>query len=85
MMPTLTFILVGALFVVMALATSVLKRLPLSTSLLYLGAGYAVGPGGLGLIDLGLEGGRIDSCDQLTLGHFGVEISEQGQNVPRHL
>ena len=52
MTSTLTFILAGALFVVMALATSVLKRLPLSTSLLYLATGYAVGPAVLGLIDL---------------------------------
>ena len=36
----------------MALATSVLQRLPLSTSLLYLATGYAVGPAGLGLLDL---------------------------------
>ena len=49
---TLPFILAGALFVVMALATSVLQRLPLSTSLLYLATGYAVGPAGLGLLDL---------------------------------
>ena len=49
---TLPFILTGALFVVMALATSVLQRLPLSTSLLYLATGYAVGPAGLGLLDL---------------------------------
>ena len=49
---TLPFILTGALFVVMALATSVLQRLPLSTSLLYLAIGYAVGPAGLGLLDL---------------------------------
>jgi NhaP-type Na+/H+ or K+/H+ antiporter len=48
----LPFILAGALFVVMALATSVLQRLPLSTSLLYLATGYAVGPAGLGLLDL---------------------------------
>ena len=47
----LLFILAGALFVVMALATSVLQRLPLTTSLLYLAAGYAVGPAGLGLLE----------------------------------
>ena len=47
---TLIFILAGALFVVMALATSVLRRLPLTTSVLYLGAGYAVGGAGLRLI-----------------------------------
>ena len=46
------FILAGALFVVMALASSVLQRLPLTTSLLYLAAGFALGPAGLGLLDL---------------------------------
>ena len=50
MSATLLFILVGAMFVVMALATSVLRRLPLTTSLLYLGVGYAIGGAGLGLI-----------------------------------
>ncbi|HEX2034261.1 MAG TPA: cation:proton antiporter [Chloroflexota bacterium] len=49
---TLTFILVGVLFVVMALATSVLKRLPLTAALLYLAAGYAMGPAFLALIEL---------------------------------
>src|SRR5687767_8077198 len=43
---------VGALLVVMALLGSVLKRLPLSTSLLYLIAGVALGPHGAGLIRL---------------------------------
>ncbi len=52
MTATIWFILVGALFVVMALATSVLKRLPLTTSLLYLGTGYAMGPAGFGLLAL---------------------------------
>ncbi|MDQ3702563.1 MAG: sodium:proton antiporter [Chloroflexota bacterium] len=52
MTATTWFVLIGALFVVMALATSVLKRLPLTTSLLYLGVGYAVGPAGFGLLAL---------------------------------
>lgn len=44
------FVIVGLLFVVMALAGSVLKRLPLSTSMLYLAAGAALGPLGAGLL-----------------------------------
>ena len=44
------FVVVGLLFVVMALAGSVLKRLPLSTSMLYLAAGAALGPLGAGLL-----------------------------------
>lgn len=42
------FLLIGLLLVAMALAGSVLKRLPLSASLLYLGVGFAVGRLGLG-------------------------------------
>ncbi len=45
------FVIVGLLFVVMALAGSVLKRLPLSTAMLYLAAGAALGPLGAGLLD----------------------------------
>lgn len=44
------FVVVGLLFVVMALAGSVLKRLPLSTSMLYLAVGAALGPLGVGLL-----------------------------------
>ncbi|MGV3722858.1 MAG: cation:proton antiporter [Actinomycetota bacterium] len=51
-MTTLIFIAVGALLVVMAVAGSVLKRLPLTTSIVYLGFGMVVGPMGLGLVKL---------------------------------
>jgi NhaP-type Na+/H+ or K+/H+ antiporter len=44
------FLLVGALLVVMALGASMLKRLPLSTSMLYLAVGFALGPLGFGLV-----------------------------------
>jgi NhaP-type Na+/H+ or K+/H+ antiporter len=47
----LWFVVAGLLFVAMALAGTLLKRLPLTTSLLYLGVGVAIGPAGLGLID----------------------------------
>lgn len=46
----LWFLLVGVLFVVMALSGSLLRRLPLTTSLVYLGVGYGLGPAGAGLI-----------------------------------
>jgi NhaP-type Na+/H+ or K+/H+ antiporter len=45
------FIIIGLLLVAMALGGSVLKRLPLSTSLLYLGVGYGLGRLGLGHLD----------------------------------
>lgn len=44
---TIWFLVVGALLVVMAFGESVLHRLPLSTSMLYLAVGFALGPGGL--------------------------------------
>ncbi|MFP2912189.1 cation:proton antiporter [Pyxidicoccus sp. 3LFB2] len=45
------FIIIGLLLVAMALGGSVLKRLPLSTSLLYLGVGFGLGRLGLGYLD----------------------------------
>lgn len=47
---TLWYVIVGALLVAMALSGSVVKRLPLSTSMLYLFVGAALGPWGAGLI-----------------------------------
>jgi NhaP-type Na+/H+ or K+/H+ antiporter len=44
---TIWFLIVGSLLVVMALGESLLHRLPLSTSMLYLGVGFALGSGGL--------------------------------------
>ena len=43
-------LIAGAIFTVMALSGTLLKRLPLSTSMLYLLAGFALGPAGLGLV-----------------------------------
>ncbi|MBB4637579.1 cation:proton antiporter [Longimicrobium terrae] len=44
------FVLIGVLLVAMALSRSVLRRLPLSTSMLYLGAGFVLGPQVAGLM-----------------------------------
>lgn len=52
MVATVWFIVVGLLFVAMALGGSVLKRLPLTSSLLYLAIGFGLGPYGVGLLDL---------------------------------
>ena len=49
---TLWCIVVGGLLVVMTLGGSFISRLPLSTAMLYLGVGMAVGPWGWGLIKL---------------------------------
>jgi NhaP-type Na+/H+ or K+/H+ antiporter len=46
------FVIIGSLLVVIALAGSVLKRLPLTTSMFYLAVGAALGPAGWGLMNL---------------------------------
>ena len=38
------FIVVGAVFLLMAVSSSLLARLPLSTAMLYLGVGILIGP-----------------------------------------
>lgn len=48
----LWYILIGTLLVAMALSDSMLRRLPLTTAMLYLGGGVALGPVGLGLFVL---------------------------------
>jgi NhaP-type Na+/H+ or K+/H+ antiporter len=49
---SLWYLIVGAVFALMALARSYLQRLPLSTALLYLLVGIGMGPAGLGLLRL---------------------------------
>lgn len=51
---TLWFLIAGGLLIFMALAGSVLKRLPLSTAMVYLAVGLGLGPLGIGLLDLDL-------------------------------
>ena len=62
---SLWFVLAGLLLTFMALAGSVLKRIPLSASLIYLGAGLAIGQLGLGLVSLD------------PLGEFGIAFLER--------
>ncbi len=52
----LWFLIVGGLLVSLALSSTLLKRLPLTTGLLYLGIGFGLGPAGFGLI-------RMDPLD----------------------
>jgi NhaP-type Na+/H+ or K+/H+ antiporter len=46
------FVVAGLVFVIVALSHSVLRRLPVTTAIVYLGIGVIVGPVGLGLIRL---------------------------------
>ena len=65
---TAWYVLVGALLVVMALSPALVKRLPLSTSIVYLAVGIAVGPGGAGLI-------RFDSVEWAGLLERVTELA----------
>lgn len=65
---TLWFVIIGLLLIGMALTSSVLKRLPLSTSFLYLLVGFALGPYGMGLI-------RLDPLDFPRLLEHLTEIA----------
>jgi NhaP-type Na+/H+ or K+/H+ antiporter len=47
----LWFIVAGTVFLLMALSASVLKKLPLTTTMLYLAFGFGIGPAGLALIN----------------------------------
>jgi sodium/hydrogen antiporter len=51
---TFWFLIAGGLLVFMALAGSVLRRLPLSTAMVYLAVGVALGPLGAGLLQVDL-------------------------------
>jgi sodium/hydrogen antiporter len=51
---TAWFLIVGAIFVAMGVASSMLERLPCSTAMFYLAAGFALGPAGAGLLALSL-------------------------------
>ncbi len=46
------YLVIGGLLVAMALAGSVLKRLPLSASMFYLGLGFVLGPAVLGALEI---------------------------------
>ena len=74
----LWFIVVGALLVGMAAAGTVLKRLPLTTALLYLAVGAALGPAGAGLV--GLDPVR-DSALLERLAEVAVLISLFGAGL----
>jgi NhaP-type Na+/H+ or K+/H+ antiporter len=43
-------LIIGALLIIMALSGTALKRLPISTAMLYLAAGFGLGPAGLALM-----------------------------------
>ncbi len=52
---TLWFLVVGGLFITMALAGSLLRRIPLSSAIIYLAIGFGLGPHGLTLLYLDFQ------------------------------
>lgn len=56
---TIWFLIVGVLLIVMALGTTVLKRLPATTAMLYLAVGLALGPTGIALARLDPVGSAV--------------------------
>ena len=58
-MSTVWFVVTGTLLIGMALAGSVLKRLPLTAAMFYLTAGTLLGPWGVGLL-------RMDALDNAS-------------------
>jgi len=60
------FLLVGALLVVVAVVQAYVKRLPVTTAMLYLGVGVALGPWGLGLLRLDAIGRHAAPLEHLA-------------------
>src|SRR5262245_55646622 len=65
---TLWCVVIGLLMVVMALSSTVMKRLPLSTALLYLAIGYGLGPAYAGLF-------RLDQVGDSSLPEHFAEVA----------
>ncbi|HZQ60849.1 MAG TPA: cation:proton antiporter, partial [Casimicrobiaceae bacterium] len=61
--------IIGTLLVGMAVFGTVLKRLPLSASMVYLGVGYVLGPTGWGLTspDPATEGIVLERASEIAL------------------
>jgi NhaP-type Na+/H+ or K+/H+ antiporter len=69
LLANLWFVIVGVLFIAMALSGSVLKPLPLTTSILYLAVGVVLGPVGLGLIRLDpiMQAGLLERVTEVAV------------------
>src|SRR3712207_7315078 len=67
MRATIWFLIIGALLVVMALGATVLRRLPLTTAILYLGVGAVLGPAALGFA-------RVDPVESAALIERATEV-----------
>ena len=61
-------LIIGLLLIIMTMGSSFVSRLPLSAAMLYLGAGIAIGPLGLGLV-------RLDALENRVLLERVTEIA----------
>ena len=66
---TIWFVIAGALLIGMALAGTVLKRLPLTASMFYLTAGALLGPWGVGLLEVGAldDAGALERLTEIAV------------------
>lgn len=88
-------LIVGALLIAMALFGTSLRRLPLSTAMLYLGAGVGLGPAGLGLLtpDPVVWSGVLERVAEVavlislfSVGlKLGLPLSDRGWRLPVRL
>jgi NhaP-type Na+/H+ or K+/H+ antiporter len=62
------FLLIGGLFTIMALAKSVISRLPMSGAMVYLAVGFALGPAGVNLL-------RLDVYEHFHLLRLLAEVA----------
>lgn len=67
-MSTVWFVITGALLICIALTATVLKRLPLTTSMFYLAVGAMLGPWGAGLL-------HVDAVDNAAILERITEIA----------
>ena len=77
-------LLVGALLILMALSATLLRTLPISAALLYMGIGFAIGPSLLGWLDLGIarDAPLVEAISEVTvlISLFAVGLRLQVQS-----
>lgn len=97
--PSMTFaiwsLIIGALLITMALSGTSLARLPLSTAMLYLAAGYGLGPAGWSLMspDPMAWPGRLEMMAEVAMLislfsvglKLGLPLSNRGWRLPARL
>lgn len=65
-------LMIGALLILMALSGTLLKTLPISAAALYMGLGFALGPGGFDMVRIGI---KSDAALIETISEVAVLVS----------